>query len=402
MAEERAEYKAESKQTTSIAVIPFGIPELTIENIKFWKKQIEDIPETPENKEQYSTVEGMHKQTKKLKTAITVAHKEIKAPALRVCSKIDRAKRQAFSMVQPLIDMSGSRRTAWETEIEKEKDAERVAEQTRNDEILKHIDALKTVVDSCLEVGLGSDFLSQNIAVLTEYPVGSDLFQEHLETALNLRDNGLVSAKSVLDNQLKIEAQAEAQKKLAEENKAEADRLAKIAADQKAEAVRIKAEQDKAAKKIVDDQKKAQAKTDAANTKSRADQEAQAKKLADEKAAFEAEKKAARIALNDSCYTEALSIHRTLAINEFMPSALEMNVEITQARRDAMDAQAKRNMDLIRNRNAVDAMTRNIADAIEMAKPGVDMPEIVELVGFFEAHVFATMAALNVSVSEVK
>jgi hypothetical protein len=59
-------------------------------------------------------------------------------------------------------------------------------------------------------------------------------------------------------------------------------------------------------------------------------------------------------------------------------------------------------MDILRNRNACDAMTRHILDAIEMGRQGVDMPDVEKLVEAFESMVVGAIKNFNLNLAGVK
>jgi len=60
-----------------------------------------------------------------------------------------------------------------------------------------------------------------------------------------------------------------------------------------------------------------------------------------------------------------------------------------------------RNMDILRDRNVVDAMSRNIIDSIDTAFPAIDMPEIIELVEKFGADIEELIADLNSDIAGI-
>ncbi len=103
------------------AIKEFNIQEITESNLKIMKEQILEIPELPENKEQYTSVKEMHIQAKKLPKKIEDRRVELKAPVLEKGRMIDATAKKAIGMVQPLIDMSGSRRAAWEDKVAAER-----------------------------------------------------------------------------------------------------------------------------------------------------------------------------------------------------------------------------------------------------------------------------------------
>lgn len=421
--------ETQEEYTTEIAI--FGIKELTESNLMLMKEQILEIPETPETAEQYNTVKGMHIQSKKLLPKIETRRKEKKKPHWDKCLEIDATAKTAVGWVKPLVELSGDRRAAWEAIAETEKDYEREREDFRLECIIKSIEDLKLQTAYCIAHGLHSDMITQEIALLSSYPITEELFEEHLHTAEEIQKSGIEQGNLSLSNRIKLEqehtelqAQKKAQAELEAKNKAEADRLAKIAADQEAENARVKAEQEKAAKKIVADQAKEQAKIDAANAKAKADQEAQAQKLADEKAAFEAEKKAmedaeekriadaalakekaeivARNKINCERIKNAWPHYRAAMIEKHMPEALEMNAEEDRKNEAKMDADAKRKQDLLKDGNKISLMNLAIVEAINKTYPELKDGDARMLVADFGVNVERLVGNLKSDLSDIK
>jgi len=369
-------------------VVPLGIVEITESNLKLMKEQILEIPETPENKEQYATARDMHIQAKKVLPRIEERRKEIKAPHLEQCREVDATAKKAKGMIQPLIEMSGDRRAAWEEIAEKEKAVARAEENLRLDNILGAMRGLKKMIENCLEYNIPSLSINFKIQEIENYHIEESVFQEHFDEAHIIRDQGLLNARAAMKNRIAFEAdladlakqqkaQDDAQATLDADNKAEAERLAKVDQDQKAEAARVKAEAKKQAKKVISDQKKAQAKIEKAM----------------------AELEALKTAERDRVWSEACQIH----IAEYiMPVAIKMNVEFIAEKRAELAVSEQRAVDILRCKNAIEFMGRNITEIIDKAFPSLDVKDIKDLVETFGFDVEELISELNIGISKVK
>ena len=236
-------------ESATMELAPLGIAEITASNLALMKSQILDIPETPENKEQYSTARDMHIQAKKILPLIETRRKEIKAPHLDKCREIDATAKDAVMMIQPLIELSGSRRGAWEEIAEREKAAAMVAEQARLDEIKEKLEAISNTVLQAQEYGKTSAEISYILDALLEIKV-DDSYQEFADQALKSLMDGTELVQSILDRALKFEADQKAQAEIEAKNKAEAERLERMAEDQEKAAAAIRAELEKARAEI--------------------------------------------------------------------------------------------------------------------------------------------------------
>jgi len=236
-------------ESATMELAPLGIAEITASNLALMESQILDIPETPENKDQYSTARDMHIQAKKILPLIETRRKEIKAPHLEKCREIDATAKDAVSMIQPLIEMSGSRRGAWEAIAEKEKEVAMAAEKVRLDEIKEKLEAISNTVLQAQEYGKTSAEISYILDALLEIKV-DDSYQEFADQALKSLMDGTELVQSTLDRALKFEADQKAQAEIEAKNKAEAERLARMAEDQEKAAAAIRVELDAARAEI--------------------------------------------------------------------------------------------------------------------------------------------------------
>ena len=235
------------KQTTELA--PLGIAEITASNLALMKSQILDIPETPENKEQYSTARDMHIQAKKILPLIETRRKEIKAPHLEKCREIDATAKDAVMMIQPLIELSGSRREAWEAIAEAEKAEKMAIEQARLDGIREKLEVISNAVSNAQEYGLNSSSIKFILAELEGIKI-DETYQEFAEQAATSQADGIILVKSILDRTLRYEEDQRAQAEIEAKNKAEADRLAKLAEEQERTRAEIQAEKDSMAQAV--------------------------------------------------------------------------------------------------------------------------------------------------------
>jgi len=157
-------------------------------------------------------------------------------------------------------------------EVEK---AERMAkEQARLDEIKEKLEAISNTVLQAQEYGKTSAEISYILDALLEIKV-DDSYQEFADQALKSLMDGTELVQSILDRALKFEADQTVQAEIEAKNKAEAERLAKIAEDQEIIAAAIKADQKEQARLAQAERDKAdaqaQAKRDAENARIAAD-----------------------------------------------------------------------------------------------------------------------------------
>lgn len=226
----------------------FGIQEITAANIALMEKQILEIPEKPETKEQYDDARRFNIDAKKLLPRIEERRKELKAPVLEKCKAIDDTAKKAVSMVQPLIDLSGTRREAWEAEKAAEKAEKERIEAERVVSIKAKLDMLNHIAGKPIEYNRSSADIEQDIENLEAFEVSAIDFQERIGDAELIKSNAIKSAKTALENRKKFEAdQAEVARVKAEheaEKKRLAEERAKLEAERKAqeEAARVAAE----------------------------------------------------------------------------------------------------------------------------------------------------------------
>lgn len=232
-----------------LMVKEFDIQEITEKNLSLMKKQILEIPETPKSKEQYDKAYRFHVDSKALLPRIEDRRVELKAPVLEKGRNIDATAKKAKEMVQPLIELSGSRRFAWEDIKAKEKAdkeaAAALAEKLHAGKIQWHMDGLELAC-SPLEYGLSSEKILGEIRFLEEIEISVVDFDTRTEEAEQKRFDAIQIARTAYEAALKFEAdQAEAARvakenaRIAEENAAKekelAEAQAKLEASRKAQ-----------------------------------------------------------------------------------------------------------------------------------------------------------------------
>lgn len=209
----------------------FGIEEITTANIALMEKQILEIPEKPETKEQYDASYRFNVDAKKLLPRIEERRKELKAPVLEKGKAIDDTAKKAVAMVQPLVELSGTRRQAWEDQKAEEKAEKDRIENERLASIQAKIDMINHLAKKPTEYNRSAEDLTKDLAHLEAVEISAIDFQERTEEAEIIRNHAIETAKIALENRKKFEAdQAEA---------------ARVKAEQEAEAKRLEAEREK-------------------------------------------------------------------------------------------------------------------------------------------------------------
>ena len=203
----------------------FGIEEITTANIALMEKQILEIPEKPETKEQYDAAYRYNVDAKKLLPRIEERRKELKAPVLEKGKANDDTAKKAVAMVQPLVELSGTRRQAWEDERAAEKAEKDRIENERLASIQAKIDIINHLASKPVEYNRSAEDLARDIVHLEAVEISAIDFQERTEEAEIIRNHAVETAKIALENRKRFEAdQAEAARvKAAQE--AEAKRL---------------------------------------------------------------------------------------------------------------------------------------------------------------------------------
>lgn len=209
----------------------FGIEEITAANIALMEKQILEIPERPETKAQYDDARRFNVDAKKLIPRIEERRKELKAPILEKGKAIDDTAKKAVAMVQPLIELSGTRRQAGEDIKAAEKAEKERIEAERLEKINSSMEGLKVFANQGLTYNRASEDIANDLTILENFEISDSDFMEHTEEAKQIKATGIIATKTALENRKKFEAdQAEA---------------ARVRAEQEAEAARLAEEREK-------------------------------------------------------------------------------------------------------------------------------------------------------------
>lgn len=210
-------------RTLDLIVSEFGLADLTKANIEQMMAQIEAIPVTPEDKNQYDEVKQFNISSKKLLTKIESRRKELKAPILQKGKDIDETARAAVDLVNPLIELSGSRRKAWEDIKQAEKDEEERIERDRAEAVDALFKELNALAISPFDVSKTVDEIKSDISALTEFVISPVTFRERVEEAEVIRSNAIINANASLKRlEHEIEHQAEMARKEKEQKEAAA------------------------------------------------------------------------------------------------------------------------------------------------------------------------------------
>jgi len=236
-------------------------------------------------------------------------------------------KAMAESLIERLLPTENNldeKIKAVEAVAEAAKAEKMAAEKARTDAILSEITRMGNITATAQEYGLPSPRVQELLSDLEAFPVEPEFFEEFTENALAAKKRDIEIVQACLDRTLKFEADQKAQAEIEAANKAEADRLAKIAA-----------EQEKARKEA----EAAQAKADA---ESRAERESEAAKMAaerkaieDEKAAIQAEKDRIAADIEKAAFAERIRKCESIGAEWYMADlneACEINKEFDQRR----------------------------------------------------------------------
>ena len=217
----------------------FGIEEITTANIALMEKQIREIPEKPETKEQYDNAYRYNVDAKKLLPRIEERRRELKAPILEKGKAIDATAKKAVAMVQPLIELSGTRREAWEAEKAAEKAEKDRIEAERMAAIQAKFDMLNNLAGKPMEYNRASEDIARDICHINAFEISAIDFRERMDEAELVKTNAIKSAELAFENRKKFEAEQVELARVKAEHEVEAKRLeeerAKLETDRKAQ-----------------------------------------------------------------------------------------------------------------------------------------------------------------------
>lgn len=302
----------------TMALAEFDVTEAALAEIKEYERlEIQDSKSEANVRKCRSVVRSM-------RTDIEKRRKELKTPLIEHGRLIDQTAKGLTERLLPTEQNLDGKIKAVEAIKEAEKAEKMAAEKARTDAILAEITRMKNITSAAQEYGLPSARVHGLLNDLESFPVKPEFFEEFTENALAAKKRDIEIVQACLDRTLKFEADQKAQAEIEAANKAEADRLAKIAA-----------EQEKARKEA----EAAQAKADA---EARAEREAEAAKMAaerkaieDEKAAIQAEKDRMAADIEKAAFAERIRKCESIGAEWYMADlneACEINKEFDQRR----------------------------------------------------------------------
>ena len=250
----------------TMALAEFDVTEAALAEIKEYERlEIQDSKSEANVRKCRAVVRSM-------RTDVERRRKELKAPLLEHGRLIDQTAKDLTARLLPTENNLDEKIKAVEAVAEAAKAEKMAAEKARTDAILSEITRMENITATAQEYGLPSPRVQELLSDLEAFPVEPEFFEEFAENALAAKKRDIEIVQACLDRTLKFEADQKAQAEIEAANKAEADRLAKIAA-----------EQEKARKEA----EAAQAKADA---EARAERDAEVAKMAAERKAIEDEK----------------------------------------------------------------------------------------------------------------
>lgn len=254
----------ETPETMTLA--EFDVTEAALAEIKEYERlEIQDSKSEANVRKCRAVVRSM-------RTDVERRRKELKAPLLEHGRLIDQIAKDLTARLLPTENNLDEKIKAVEAVAEAAKAEKMAAEKARTDAILSEITRMGNITATAQEYGLPSPRVQELLSDLEAFPVKPEFFEEFTDNALAAKKRDIEIVQACLDRTLKFEADQKAQAEIEAANKAEADRLAKIAA-----------EQEKARKEA----EAAQAKADA---EARAERDAEVAKMAAERKAIEDEK----------------------------------------------------------------------------------------------------------------
>lgn len=252
----------------TMALAEFDVTEAALAEIKEYERlEIQDSKSEANVRKCRSVVRSM-------RTDIEKRRKELKAPLIEHGRLIDQTAKDLTARLLPTENNLDEKIKAVEAVAEAAKAEKMAAEKARTDAILSEITRMENITATAQEYGLPSPRVQELLSDLEAFPVKPEFFEEYTENALAAKKRDIEIVHACLDRTLKFEADQKAQAEIEAANKAEADRLAKIAA-----------EQEKASKE-------AEAEKARAEAEAQAKRDAEAAKLAQERAKIDAEKAA--------------------------------------------------------------------------------------------------------------
>ncbi|MBI9093075.1 MAG: hypothetical protein JEZ12_28015 [Desulfobacterium sp.] len=155
------------------------------------------------------------------------------------------------------------------------------AEKKRTDAIAEELADLKSLCAGGLQYGLSSDVILEHLEAVVTITPNEHAYQEFASNAWDIIREAIPQVQGAYERAVQFEADQATQADLEAKNKAEADRLAKIAQEQEKADAAAKAKRDAEAAKIAADRKALEAEKAKAAADQKAREEAEKKRLAD-------------------------------------------------------------------------------------------------------------------------
>jgi hypothetical protein len=228
--------------TPEKALAEFDVTEAALAEIKTYEKvEIQDSKSE-------AVVRKYRQEVRTLRTDVEKKRKDLKAPAIAYGKLIDKTAKELTARLLPTETILDEKVKAVEAVAEAKRAEKMAAEKIRTDAIQEELAKLTARINAGLEANLPSSKIKESLDWLiweSEEPK-EEIYQEFTDTAKDTILKGIESATAYLERTEKWEAEKKAQEELAAKNKAEAERLAKIAKEQEEAQNKAKAERDKA------------------------------------------------------------------------------------------------------------------------------------------------------------
>ena len=257
-------------------VVKYNIDMAVIQEVNEKYKDITEIKDSAG----YAMVMAGLREYRELRLTVDAEHKKLKKDALEYGRAVDAEKNRIRDLITP-----GEERLKSVRQAEDDRKAAIKAEKIRKEQ--ERIEGIRARIADIQKlglslIGLSADQLKSRKAEMLEIDITEDDFQEFKAEAETVMNDTYAAVCTALEERVKADIEAAAQK-------AEAERLEKIRKEQAEEAARLEAEK----KKIQDEKDRIQAEKDAEIA--RKDREAFEKKVqeeAKEKAEREAKERA--------------------------------------------------------------------------------------------------------------
>lgn len=357
------------------AMAEFNVTEAAIAEIEEYQKL-----EIADSKDE-TNVRKCRQVVRTMRTDIEKRRKEIKAPLLAHGKLIDQTAKALTARLMPTEQNLDEKIKAREAIAEAAKAERLAAEKTRLDVIRAKMADLRVKAEAGLSADLSSSEILACLDVLRPIEIPTAEYEEfHVEASMIVQD-GIIRTEQSLATRIKIEDQQKAQAELEAKNKAEADRLAKIAKDQKEAMKKAIAE-----KKKADAEAKAKREAEAAiiaqERKALEDEKVRIKAEADRKAKEEAERIASLEKREQiAAWTEYAAALESVWMNEAYAFNTTVNNERKKAAEMAQFIYLKKWDKAIKHNAQID-LGQAMSDDIEAARIEALRPDREKLIAF--------------------